>query len=290
MNLTCHCPRCGLKINYRPSSVGTLRKCPACGEKFPLPSGPALWPYAAGCLGLIVMACCGFCLLGNFGGRAFAPPAAQPDAGQQAEAPAPPAPPKPDHERIQGEWVDASGEWVWEFAGDEVTVWHMGDGEAHVSEFQLWPAPAQHINLRYPDARFGIYRFDGNRLLLALCGDARRRPRDFAPAEGVDFLALRPLAEAEGEGNGQDGDASASEAREPSPTPIGGTASPPTARQSAPAAGYTKAPPTKFAPAPPSHAEGGPKTVHVPDYTRKDGTHVRAHDRAAPGSGGGRRR
>lgn len=35
---------------------------------------------------------------------------------------------------------------------------------------------------------------------------------------------------------------------------------------------------------------GGPKSVHVSGYTRKDGTPVKSYDRAAPGHGGGRRR
>lgn len=34
----------------------------------------------------------------------------------------------------------------------------------------------------------------------------------------------------------------------------------------------------------------GDKSVHVDGYTRKDGTTVKSHDRAAPGQGGGRRR
>jgi hypothetical protein len=33
---------------------------------------------------------------------------------------------------------------------------------------------------------------------------------------------------------------------------------------------------------PVSASKGGSKTVHVKEYTRKDGTHVRAHDRKAP--------
>lgn len=35
---------------------------------------------------------------------------------------------------------------------------------------------------------------------------------------------------------------------------------------------------------------GGDKPVHVREYTKKDGTHVQSHDRAAPGTGGGRRK
>jgi hypothetical protein len=34
----------------------------------------------------------------------------------------------------------------------------------------------------------------------------------------------------------------------------------------------------------------GDKSVHVKEYTRKDGTHVKAHDRAAPGQGSSRPR
>jgi len=33
-----------------------------------------------------------------------------------------------------------------------------------------------------------------------------------------------------------------------------------------------------------THSSSAPKTVHVHSYTRKDGTVVRAHDRAAPGT------
>lgn len=35
-----------------------------------------------------------------------------------------------------------------------------------------------------------------------------------------------------------------------------------------------------------SKKSGSPKTVHVKGYTKKDGTKVKAHDRAAPGSKG----
>jgi hypothetical protein len=39
----------------------------------------------------------------------------------------------------------------------------------------------------------------------------------------------------------------------------------------------------------PPTSDGGDKSVHVRGYTRKDGTHVKSYDRAAPGHGRGRK-
>jgi hypothetical protein len=48
--------------------------------------------------------------------------------------------------------------------------------------------------------------------------------------------------------------------------------------------------PAQWSPQELALARPGGKTVYVRGYTRKDGTYVQAHTRAAPGSGGGRRR
>jgi hypothetical protein len=62
-----HCPECGVKFNVRESSIGTMRRCQACGAKFILHAAPG-----AGCLqsvsnivvgvavlGIACFACCG---------------------------------------------------------------------------------------------------------------------------------------------------------------------------------------------------------------------------------------
>jgi len=47
---------------------------------------------------------------------------------------------------------------------------------------------------------------------------------------------------------------------------------------------------TSWSPAQQALARPGGKSVYVHDYVRKDGSYVHAHTRAAPGSGGRRRR
>jgi hypothetical protein len=158
----------------------------------------------------------------------------------------------------------------------------------------MWPDPAHHIDIQNT-SRCGIYRFDGDkRLTLAFGVFAAGRPKTFDQANGVELVALRPLAEAEAEWEAQ-----ARKANELPPQPASdppATAFAPTAK--APAAGPRDPPhvadntdrPRPFVPVPPIRASGGPKEIHVNEYTRKDGTVVHAHNRAAPGMGGGRKK
>ncbi len=231
---------------------------------------------AAACA-LVVFLSCGFCVI-----SAVLPGKSPP--------PASPAPPREDRERIQGAWVDAAGEWVWEFAGDELTLWRRGEGEANTYQVVLWPAPANQIDL-WGNPRRGIYRFDSDtRLTIALGPDALHRPKMFDPADNVELVVLRPLREAEAEWEAQ-----ARQVTEPpvevaqAPPPDAGTPAAPSTASKPPA--HVDPPQVAgFSPVPPAHASRGPKDVHVGSYTRKDGTVVHAHDRAAPGMGGGKKR
>lgn len=85
-----HCPQCGLKSNINASSVGTMRKCQNCGNKFiitqppPAPAGSSLGGCVIGLFALlgvgavVVLGCCGFGMIGSAG--RVAPPPATPAA------------------------------------------------------------------------------------------------------------------------------------------------------------------------------------------------------------------
>lgn len=118
---------------------------------------------------------------------------------------------------------------------------------------------------------YGIYRFDGaDRLTLVFGHGAGRRPSRFAAGDGADLFSLRRSAPP----------------RDSAPAEGGARAV-----AGGPAAPAADPPPMHVSGGAPAHpAAGGGKTVHVSGYTRKDGTVVRPHDRAAPGMGGGKKR
>lgn len=89
------CPQCGVKYNVNKSSVGTVKRCAACGAKFIVPDLPA---SGCSCLTiivgvliggglLVVVACAGIAMLGSRlpppkqaeNSKAVTKPAAQPD-------------------------------------------------------------------------------------------------------------------------------------------------------------------------------------------------------------------
>lgn len=82
-----HCPQCGLKFNINASSVGTMRRCQNCGNRFVItepPPAPAssslrgcvIAMLALLCVGaVVVVGCCGLGMIGSTGTVAT-PPAA----------------------------------------------------------------------------------------------------------------------------------------------------------------------------------------------------------------------
>src|SRR5262245_25129888 len=52
--LTGSCPRCGIKINFQESSVGTMRRCDACGQQFVLTAAPYSSGFCTAVLGLVI--------------------------------------------------------------------------------------------------------------------------------------------------------------------------------------------------------------------------------------------
>jgi DNA-directed RNA polymerase subunit RPC12/RpoP len=135
-----NCPRCGVKINFQDSSIGTWRRCQRCGQEFELKAAPGI-----GCIGnLVALLVLGVLAVSVCGGLVvwFAPsadssppaPAAKaPTITSHAERPAPPVEePKPAPEVRT--WSDKSGKFSTEatfggMAGSTVTL-HKPDGAA----------------------------------------------------------------------------------------------------------------------------------------------------------------
>jgi hypothetical protein len=137
---TGNCPRCGIKINFQESSIGTLRRCQSCGQEFVLTAAPSSG-CATAVMGLViggaiaVTACGGLLFL--IGATMVVPAKQEQIAVMPADAPTEPeskpaiADTKPVAEVRM--WSDKSGEFSAEatfggvVAGTTVTL-HKSDG------------------------------------------------------------------------------------------------------------------------------------------------------------------
>lgn len=72
-----YCPECGVKFNVRKSSVGTVKRCQACGAKFII-HVDWLSSCASSIIGLVVLAGIGFACCGGLGSFVGTSPVSSP--------------------------------------------------------------------------------------------------------------------------------------------------------------------------------------------------------------------
>ncbi len=94
-----------------------------------------------------------------------------------------------DLKAMQGEWVskDDSGETTWKFQGDRLSVKAPGRAYEFVIKIKADAKPEKHLDFTATDdspaakgsKAAGIYKFDGEKLMICFAAPEADRPREF---------------------------------------------------------------------------------------------------------------